>query len=117
MFATWPVGLASRAHGPGREEPVRAQPSAGSKASHFEYPSAQDLIWRRRPAALPWGLFAAGQFCFLGLLGTTYNLQHGGYDLSPGMLSELSVNAFCLGIAVWLGVFLWRRRHSLGLET
>lgn len=74
--------------------------------------AAARALSRRHPTALLWGLFAAGQFCFLGLLGAAYNIENGGYDLSLAMLAELWVNAFCVGIAAWLTTFLWRNRRA-----
>jgi hypothetical protein len=73
-----------------------------------------EALRRRRATAVLWGLFAAGNFCFLGVLGATYNLQHGGYRLSPSGVGELVVNMYCLGLAAWLSVFLWRERRALG---
>jgi hypothetical protein len=75
--------------------------------------AAAIALQRRRGGAVMWGLLAAGQFCFLGLLGAAYNLQHGGYGFSLAMLAELWVNAFCLLSAVWLTTFLWRHRRML----
>ena len=72
-----------------------------------------ELLRRQRPTAVPMGLFAAGQFCFLGALGATYNLQHGGYTLTPAGVSELAVNVYCLALAGWLAVYLWGSRHRL----
>ena len=73
--------------------------------------AAAIALHRRSGGAVTWGLFAAGQFCFLGLLGAAYNLQQGGYDSSLAMLAELWVNAFCLAIAAWLVAFLGRHRR------
>ena len=75
---------------------------------------AAEMLRRHRSTAVLAGLLAAGQFCFLGLLGASYNLEHGGYDLTPGMLGELLVNTYCLAMAGWLGWFLWHHRRALG---
>jgi hypothetical protein len=91
-----------------RAFPVADAALAGSAALTAE------MLRRSRPAAVMWGLFAAGQFCFLGLLGASYNLQNGGYNLTPAMLAELFVNVFCLAMAAWLNTFLWRQRIALG---
>ena len=76
-----------------------------------------EMLRRGRRTALLWGLFAAGQFCFLGLLGASYNLQNDGYGLSAAMLGELFVNVFCLAMAVWLNTFLWRHHITGGRLT
>lgn len=76
--------------------------------------AAAIALQRRRGSAVMWGVFAAGQFCFLGLLGAAYNLESGGYDFSLAMLAEFWVNAFCLLIAAWLMFFLSRHPRVLG---
>jgi hypothetical protein len=90
----------------------RAFPPADAVLA-FSAAAAAVALQRRRGSAVTWGLFAAGQFCFLGLLGAAYNLEHGGYDFSLAMLAELWVNAFCLSIAAWLMAFLARHRRTL----
>jgi hypothetical protein len=76
-----------------------------------------EALRRRRPVALPWTIFSAGQFCFLGVLDVSFTLQNGGYTLTLPMLTELVINLFCLAMAAWLSVGLWRLRHSLGLAA
>ena len=115
MAAYWAVFFAyvpGAAWDPGFIAFERAFPPADAVLAASAALTAE-LLRRRRPMAVPVGLFAAGQFCFLGVLGATYNLQHGGYSVTPSGLSELAVNLYCLGLAVWLGVYLWRSRHRL----
>jgi len=108
--------LADAGWDPGYVAFERAFPPADAVLACSAAATAEALR-RRRALAVPLGLFSAGQFCFLGLLDVTYALQNGGYNLTPAMLAELAVNLSSLGMAGWLGVFLWRCRQSLGVTA
>jgi hypothetical protein len=86
---------------------ARAFPRVDALLAASAVPCAGHLR-RRRPAAVLWALITAGALGVVGVVGVTYNLQHGIYDRwSAALAWEVYVNAFSLVFPVWLACSSW----------
>lgn len=59
------------------------------------------------------GLVASGGILFLGFMDISYDLTHGIYLTVNGpMLTEVVINLFCIVVAPFVAVTLWRHRRA-----
>jgi hypothetical protein len=71
-------------------------------------------LWRRRPAAVLFGIAAGSAFVFLGLIDVLYNLENGMYALgNTEMAAEALINVFCLSVGPAAIGYAWRYRAVL----
>jgi hypothetical protein len=72
-------------------------------------------LWKRRGSALFWLLAGGSASIYLGLIDVLFDLENRVY-LAPrgdvgGVVTELAINVYSLGVGVWALWFGWKNRR------
>ena len=99
----------------GREDPLKAGFEAAFPLADLVFAgmliATGVLFLMRRESAVFFLVAAASMSLYLGLLDVTFYARHGLYNLTPDTITEIAINALCVGGGVFGLRSAWHLRR------